>query len=172
MTIGAAVNGQEYILVPVGTCSFEAVATCPGTTPGDIMALTLIQHRTAIVPAHPHQHTLPAHLQRRSQRPDTSVITPASQRLRPQQPLSVVDDRTSQHDTAQAVSSTSTVWSRGSRRDLHHRNGLSCHERQEARLLSFRREHNTNNRMIVGYPANRQEARLLVFHDAARRSAL
>jgi len=41
VTIGAAVNGQEYILVPVGTCSFEAVATCPGTTSGDIVALTL-----------------------------------------------------------------------------------------------------------------------------------
>ncbi|MGH9919137.1 MAG: PQQ-binding-like beta-propeller repeat protein [Nitrososphaerales archaeon] len=41
VTIGAAVNGQEYVLVPVGTCSFEAVATCPGTTSGDIIALTL-----------------------------------------------------------------------------------------------------------------------------------
>jgi len=30
-----------------------------------------------------------------------------------------------------------TLRSRGSRRDLHHRNGLSCHERQEARLLAF-----------------------------------
>jgi hypothetical protein len=43
VTIGASVNGQEYILVPVGTCSFEAVATCPGTTPGDVVALTLNQ---------------------------------------------------------------------------------------------------------------------------------
>ncbi len=41
VSIGAAVSGQEYILVPVGTCSLEAVATCPGTTPGDIVALTL-----------------------------------------------------------------------------------------------------------------------------------
>ncbi len=41
VTIGASVGGQEYLLVPVGTCSFEAVSTCPGTTPGDIVALTL-----------------------------------------------------------------------------------------------------------------------------------
>jgi hypothetical protein len=41
VSIGAAANGQEYILVPVGTCSFEAVKTCPGTTTGDIIALTL-----------------------------------------------------------------------------------------------------------------------------------
>jgi hypothetical protein len=41
VTIGASVNGQEYLLIPVGTCSFEAVATCPGTTSGDIVALTL-----------------------------------------------------------------------------------------------------------------------------------
>ena len=41
VSIGAAVNGQEYILTPVGSCSLEAVATCPGTTPGDIVALTL-----------------------------------------------------------------------------------------------------------------------------------
>jgi len=41
VSIGAAVNGQEYLLLPVGTCSFEAVATCPGSTPGDIIALTL-----------------------------------------------------------------------------------------------------------------------------------
>ncbi len=41
VSIGASVNGQEYILVPVGTCSFEAVSTCPGTTDGDIVALTL-----------------------------------------------------------------------------------------------------------------------------------
>ena len=41
VSIGAAVSGQEYILLPVGTCSFEAVSTCPGSTPGDIVALTL-----------------------------------------------------------------------------------------------------------------------------------
>ena len=41
VSIGASVNGQQYLLVPVGTCSFEAVSTCPGTTPGDIIALTL-----------------------------------------------------------------------------------------------------------------------------------
>jgi hypothetical protein len=41
VSIGASVNGQEYILAPIGTCSFEAVATCPGTTPGDVVALTL-----------------------------------------------------------------------------------------------------------------------------------
>jgi len=41
MSIGAAVNGQEYLITPVGSCSPEAVATCPGTTPGDVVALTL-----------------------------------------------------------------------------------------------------------------------------------
>jgi hypothetical protein len=41
VTIGASVSGQEYLLTPVGTCSFEAVSTCPGTTPGDVLALTL-----------------------------------------------------------------------------------------------------------------------------------
>jgi hypothetical protein len=41
VTVGAAVNGQEYLLIPVGTCSIEAVSTCPGTTAGDIVALTL-----------------------------------------------------------------------------------------------------------------------------------
>ncbi len=62
----------------------------------------------------------------------------------------------------------SAVWSRGSSRDLHHRNGLSCHERQEARLLGFqeRAQHQPNG-IIVGYPAKRQEARLLVFHDSS-----
>jgi len=41
LTIGASTSGTEYILTPVGTCSFVAAATCPGTTPGDIVALTL-----------------------------------------------------------------------------------------------------------------------------------
>jgi len=41
VSIGAAVNGQEYIITPVGACSPEAVATCPGTVSGDIVALTL-----------------------------------------------------------------------------------------------------------------------------------
>jgi len=41
VTIGAAVNGQEYLLIPVGTCSIEAVSTCPGTTAGDIVSLAL-----------------------------------------------------------------------------------------------------------------------------------
>jgi len=41
MSIGAAVNGQEYLITPVGSCSPEAVSTCPGTTPGDVVALTL-----------------------------------------------------------------------------------------------------------------------------------
>ncbi len=41
VTVGSSTNGQEYVLAPVGTCSFEAVVTCPGTTPGDIVALTL-----------------------------------------------------------------------------------------------------------------------------------
>jgi hypothetical protein len=40
-SVGAAANGQEYIIMPIGTCSFEAVVTCPGTTPGNIIALTL-----------------------------------------------------------------------------------------------------------------------------------
>jgi glucose dehydrogenase len=42
-SVGAAANGQEFIIMPVGTCSFEAVITCPGTTPGNIVALTLNQ---------------------------------------------------------------------------------------------------------------------------------
>ena len=41
VTIGAALNGQEYVLVPIGTCSLFAVSTCPGTTPGDVLALSL-----------------------------------------------------------------------------------------------------------------------------------
>jgi hypothetical protein len=41
LSIGASVSGQEYIILPAGSCSPEAVATCPGTTPGDIIALTL-----------------------------------------------------------------------------------------------------------------------------------
>jgi hypothetical protein len=40
-SVGAAANGQEFLIMPVGTCSFEAVVTCPGTTPGNIVALTL-----------------------------------------------------------------------------------------------------------------------------------
>jgi hypothetical protein len=40
-SIGASVNGTEYVVFPIGTCSFEAVVTCPGTTPGDVVALTL-----------------------------------------------------------------------------------------------------------------------------------
>jgi glucose dehydrogenase len=40
-SVGAAANGQVYIVMPVGTCSAEAVVTCPGTTPGNIVALTL-----------------------------------------------------------------------------------------------------------------------------------
>jgi hypothetical protein len=41
VTIGAAANGQEYILFPVGGCGLAAVSTCPGSSPGDIVALTL-----------------------------------------------------------------------------------------------------------------------------------
>ena len=41
VSIGASTSGQEFIILPVGTCSLEAVATCPGTTPGDSIALTL-----------------------------------------------------------------------------------------------------------------------------------
>jgi len=40
-SVGASVAGQESIIIPVGTCGFGAIATCPGTTPGDIIALTL-----------------------------------------------------------------------------------------------------------------------------------
>jgi hypothetical protein len=47
LTIGASVNGQMHIIMPVGACSPEAVATCPGTTPGDIIALTLQNVPTA-----------------------------------------------------------------------------------------------------------------------------
>jgi PQQ-like domain/PQQ enzyme repeat len=42
ITIGAAVDGQEYLLFPVGGCALAAVSTCPGSTPGDIIALTLV----------------------------------------------------------------------------------------------------------------------------------
>jgi len=41
LSVGASVSGTQYLILPVGTCSFEAVATCPGTTPGDIVALNL-----------------------------------------------------------------------------------------------------------------------------------
>jgi len=41
VSIGASVSGQMFVLLPVGTCSLEAVSTCPGSTPGDILALTL-----------------------------------------------------------------------------------------------------------------------------------
>jgi len=41
VSFGASVSGQEYALLDVGVCDLEAVATCPGTTPGDVLALTL-----------------------------------------------------------------------------------------------------------------------------------
>ncbi|HEV2389780.1 MAG TPA: PQQ-binding-like beta-propeller repeat protein, partial [Nitrososphaerales archaeon] len=41
ISVGASVSGQEFLILPVGSCSPEAVSTCPGTTPGDIVALTL-----------------------------------------------------------------------------------------------------------------------------------
>jgi len=41
VAVGASIAGQEYIILPVGACSIEAVSTCPGTVPGDIVALTL-----------------------------------------------------------------------------------------------------------------------------------
>jgi len=41
LAVGASVSGNEYLILPVGTCSFEAVATCPGTTPGDVVSLSL-----------------------------------------------------------------------------------------------------------------------------------
>ncbi len=40
-SVGASINGTEYVILPVGTCSLVAVVTCPGTTPGDIVALSL-----------------------------------------------------------------------------------------------------------------------------------
>ncbi|HKT22275.1 MAG TPA: PQQ-binding-like beta-propeller repeat protein, partial [Nitrososphaerales archaeon] len=41
VSFGAALGGQEYILLSVGVCDLEAITTCPGTTPGDILALSL-----------------------------------------------------------------------------------------------------------------------------------
>ncbi len=41
VSVGSSISGQEFILVPIGTCSLEAISTCPGSTPGDIVALTL-----------------------------------------------------------------------------------------------------------------------------------
>ncbi len=41
VSFGASLTGQEYILLSVGVCDLEAITTCPGTTPGDVMALTL-----------------------------------------------------------------------------------------------------------------------------------
>jgi len=41
VSVGSSVSGQESFIVPVGTCSFEAISTCPGTTSGDVIALTL-----------------------------------------------------------------------------------------------------------------------------------
>ena len=41
ISMGASDSGQEYVLLHVGVCDLEAVATCPGTTPGDVLALTL-----------------------------------------------------------------------------------------------------------------------------------
>jgi hypothetical protein len=40
-TIGATTTGQEMLVVPVGTCGAAAITTCPGTTPGDVLALSL-----------------------------------------------------------------------------------------------------------------------------------
>ena len=40
-SVGASVNGSEYVIMPAGTCSLEAAVTCPGSTPGDIVALSL-----------------------------------------------------------------------------------------------------------------------------------
>jgi len=41
VSFGASVSGQEYVLLSVGVCDLEAITTCPGTTPGDVLALTL-----------------------------------------------------------------------------------------------------------------------------------
>jgi len=40
-SVGATSNGIQYILMPVGTCSLESTISCPGDTPGDVVALTL-----------------------------------------------------------------------------------------------------------------------------------
>ena len=150
VSIGAAVSGQEYLLVPVGTCSLEAVSTCPGTTPGDVVALTLQNVPTST--------TSTATVTTTSTTTTTSVTTTT---LPGQVTTTTVTGAngavitTTITGTATTVDNVrirnddshynnvfrrqlnSTVWSRGSRRDLHHRNGLSCHERQEARLLVF-----------------------------------
>jgi hypothetical protein len=47
ISVGASVSGQEYLIFPAGSCSPEAVATCPGTTPGDVIALNLQNVPTA-----------------------------------------------------------------------------------------------------------------------------
>jgi len=41
ISFGASISGQEYMMLDVGVCDLEAVSTCPGTTPGDVLALTL-----------------------------------------------------------------------------------------------------------------------------------
>ena len=152
ISVGAAVNGQEYLIFPAGSCSPEAVATCPGTTPGDIIALTLVN----VPPASATTTTVTT----------TSTTTSVTTTTLPGQTIHDhhnLAGRTGSHYHHHRDSDHSypirirgydnyydynynnnirrrsqlnrTVWSRGSRRDLHHRNGLSCHERQEARLL-------------------------------------
>jgi outer membrane protein assembly factor BamB len=55
VSFGASINGTEYMVLSVGVCDLEAVATCPGTTPGDVLALTLehlpATHTTTVVSA-------------------------------------------------------------------------------------------------------------------------
>jgi glucose dehydrogenase len=41
LSIGSSIAGQEFLMVPVGTCGAGAITTCPGSTPGDLIALTL-----------------------------------------------------------------------------------------------------------------------------------
>ena len=53
ISFGASISGQEFILLDVGVCDLEAVSTCPGTTPGDVLALTLSERATA-KPSHQH----------------------------------------------------------------------------------------------------------------------
>ena len=151
LAIGASISGQEYIVVPVGTCGAGSITTCPGSTPGDIIALTLSGQPTASTTTATTTATV------------TSVTTSVTTTTAPGSVVTTTvtgaggrnnhnhnhrnrSSWTNNHHNLNAnlrldiefrSQLNSTVWSRGSRRDLHHRNGLSCHERQEARLLVF-----------------------------------
>jgi outer membrane protein assembly factor BamB len=51
VSFGASVNGTESVLLSVGVCDLEAITTCPGTTPGNIVALTLMNVPTQLTSA-------------------------------------------------------------------------------------------------------------------------